>query len=135
MTSAFSGLGGNGCTLDFNNPCNSSVQFYHHGNATIAVRPMPYFPSPPTWNSVIPLIEPVVLGTYGGKGDKPWERNSFKHFTGDVCGYINKSRSNWDTQTFVYSIDEGVKETASITWNQTLMNSNIWIGIYVNYTC
>lgn len=48
---------------------------------------------------------------------------------------MNKSNCGYNTQTFVYSIDERVKETASVTWTQTLMNSNIWVGISVNYTC
>jgi len=133
---SFSGLGSDGCTLDFNIPCNSSVPFYHHGNAIIAAHFLPYVPANPTWNNIVPLINPKVLGTFGGKGNEPWKRDTFKQFSGNVCNTgPNGTNINGGALNFVFTIDESVHESAGAKWNQTLMNADIVVGYYVNFTC
>jgi len=125
----FSGLGGNGCSLDFNIPCNSSVPFYRHGPAVVAARSFSWPGVSPTWNNIVntnsTVIGNEVLGTFS-----EFRRDTFEVINPEVCG-----NGLTGDLAFVLSIDEGVKESASVKWNQTLMNADIVVGVYTNFTC
>lgn len=76
-------------------------------------------------NSNPSVIGNQVLGTFSD-----FRRDTFEVINPGVCG----NRPTGDL-AFVLSIDEGVKESASVKWNQTLMNADIVVGVYVNFTC
>lgn len=127
----FSGLGTQGCGLDFNIPCNSTVPFYAHNHPIIAAHALSSFPGlAPTWNNIIPLINPTVLGTFHG----PFLRDTFEEVAPEVCG--GGLGGGFGELAFVWGVDESqVKESAGLKFNITLMNEDIVVGPYVNFTC
>lgn len=129
MNLQFSGFGTNGCSLDLNIPCNASVPFYAHGQPIVAAHALTDFPYSPTWNNIAPLIGPQ-LGTFQG----PFKRTTFEVVSESACGGI-RNISEWNGLSFLWKIDEEVKEGAGLIINETLMNADIVVGAYVNFTC
>ncbi|KAE8449046.1 hypothetical protein EG329_008634 [Mollisiaceae sp. DMI_Dod_QoI] len=126
----FSGLGTQGCSLDFNIPCNSTIPFYPWNHPVVAARALTAFPgNSPTWNNIQPLISSPILGTF----HEPFKRDTFEEVASEVCrGGLN---GGFNELAFVWSIDESVKESSGLKFNITLMNSDIVVGPYVNFTC
>jgi len=126
----FSGLGGDGCSLVFNVPCNNTTPLYHHGPIDIAAKALRYLPSTnPTWNNIVnanpPVIVDNVLGTFS---DIHLGARDF--ITTHAC-----SSGPISNLAFIFQTADSVHRTAELKFNQTLMNEDIVTGVYVNFTC
>ena len=51
-----------------------------------------------------------------------------------MCGNV-KPENGINELSFVFSIDESVHQSAGVTWNETLINADIVVGVYVDFVC
>ena len=107
------GFGDRSCALNFRIPCNSTTPFHHTGSAIVAARTLIWPGQRPTWNNVVhsfpSLVGCEVLGTFGAS----YEPGAWEEIHPDVCRNVTNEIFNF---AVVYSIDESVKESASLTF-------------------
>ncbi len=99
----------------------------------VAARKLTWPPSQrPTWNNVLhslpSLIEEEVLGTFG----PVYEPGVWEEIGSDVCH--NVTNLGYDL-TVVYSIDESVKGSASLTFEFPPLSEAVAAGPYMNWSC
>ena len=123
----FSGLGGDGCSLVFNVPCNNTTPIIHRGSPIISARTLQFPNSPPTWNNVVDA-NPALVGSQSLGTFKDFDRDTFTVINPSVC-------SNLGNLAFIFEMAPEVKGTAELTFNQTVMNADIVTGAYVNFNC
>lgn len=121
------------CSLNFRIPCNNTTPFNHTGSAIVAARTIwppgrPNWNIGPTWNNIPYLIGREVLGTFGPSYEPgAWEEihpDVFQNVTNEMVGIA-----------VVYSIDESVKESASLTFDFPPLYEATAAGPYINWSC
>jgi hypothetical protein len=126
------GFGDRTCSLNFRIPCNSTTPFHHTGSAIVAARTLIWPRQRPTWNNVVhsfpSLVGCEVLGTFGAS----YEPGAWEEIHPDVCRNVTNELFNF---AVVYSIDESVKESASLTFDLPPLYEATAAGPYMNWSC
>ncbi|CZR67069.1 uncharacterized protein PAC_16968 [Phialocephala subalpina] len=126
------GFGDRTCSLNFRIPCNSTTPFHHTGSAIVAARTLIWPHQRPTWNNVVhsfpSLVGCEVLGTFGPS----YEPGAWEEIHPDVCRNVTNELFNF---AVVYSIDESVKESASLTFDFPPLYEATAAGPYMNWSC
>jgi hypothetical protein len=126
------GFGDRTCSLNFRIPCNSTTSFHRAGSAIVAARTLIWPRQRPTWNNVVrsfpSLVGCEVLGTFGAS----YKPGAWEEIHPDVCRNVTNEVFNF---AVVYSIDESVKESASLTFNFPPLYEATAAGPYMNWSC
>jgi hypothetical protein len=128
------GFGDRTCSLNFRIPCNSTTPFNRTGSAIVAARTLiwPDQHQRPTWNNVVrsfpSLVGCEVLGTFGAS----YEPGAWEEIHPDVCRNVTNDIFNF---AVVYSIDESVKESASLKFDLPPLYEATAAGPYMNWSC